>query len=222
MDVPLRKISKKSPRRHAHWHRRPDARRSEILDAALAVFAEKGFAAARTKDIAERADIVSGTLYLYFSSKEEIFKSLILESIGPRLVALEQMAGAFEGPSAELLRMILRTVCQFLRESDRAVLPKLVISEAGNFPELARFYLEHVTQPMLALFEGIVRRGIERGEFRTVNFQHAGRLAFTPALFTAIWRTSLGTLDSEPYDYEGLIETHLDLLLHGLLAEPGK
>jgi hypothetical protein len=103
--------------------------------------------------------------------------------------------------------------------SNRAVLPKLIIAETGNFPELARFYKTEVTDRMLAIFEGVVRRGTERGEFREIDPMHGGRLIFQPAMFAAIWRASFGIFDSEPYDYQGLIETHLDVILRGFAAE---
>ena len=215
----LRKPAKRFAEEPAHWHRRPDARHQEILDAALAVFAEKGFSAARMQDIGKRAGISSGTLYLYYASKEEMFKSLVEESIGPQISTLAQLAREFEGPTPDLIRLVMRAISVFLQSSTRAVLPKLIIAETGNFPELARFYKNEVTDRILAVFEGMISRGIERGEFREIDPKHGGRLVFQPAMFAAIWRASFGTLDSEPYDYEGLIETHLDVVLCGLAAE---
>jgi len=210
-----KKIKKTAPR----WHRHPESRRQDILDAALTVFAEKGFYAAHTKEIARRAGITSGTSYLYFTSKEEILKTLVEESIAPQVSQLAQMAREFEGATPDLIRIVIRTLFMFLRNSDRAVLPKLIIAESGNFPELARHYKEHVTDRMLGMFGQIVQRGVERGEFRQTDPTHAGRLLFVPLMFTAIWRASFGAMDSEPFDYEGLIETHLDLMLRGLAME---
>jgi AcrR family transcriptional regulator len=199
--------------------RRPEARPQEILDAALAVFAEKGFSATRMRDIAQRAGITVVTVYRYFKSKEEIFKSLVEESVGVRILYLTQIANEYEGPSADLIRLIIRAIGGFLLNSDRAVLPKLILAETGNFPELARFYRREVTDRGLALFEAIIRRGIARGEFRQIDAQHGARLVVVPAMFTAIWRATFGTLDDEPYDHQGFIETHLDVVLRGLAAE---
>ena len=204
---------------HVHWHRRPEARRSEILEAALTVFAEKGFYGARIDEIAKRASLTPGTLYLYFKGKEEIFKTLVQESIGARVSELVDVVRNFEGSSADLIRFILGGINNFLLNSNRAVLPRLVIAETGNFPELGRFYKDEVTDRMLGMFEEIVRRGIGRGEFREIDLKHASRLVFQPAMFTAIWRTSLGALDSEPYDYEGFMQTHLDILLRGFAPD---
>jgi AcrR family transcriptional regulator len=215
----LRKPAEPLEKEPVHWRRLPEARHQDILDAALAVFAEKGFSAARMQELAKRAGISQGTLYLYFASKEEIFKSLVAESIGPQISTLAQAAREFKGPTPDLIRLVMRAIFAFMLSSNRAVLPKLIIAETGNFPELARFYKTEVTDRMLAIFEGMVRRGMERGEFREIDPKHGGRLVFQPAMFAAIWRASFGAFDSEPYDYQGLIETHLDVVLRGFAAE---
>lgn len=203
----------------ARWRRRKEARPQEILDAALAVFAEKGFAAARMDDIAAQAGVTKGTIYLYFDSKEAVFKTLVRESIGDTLGRVVDAANSFEGHAADLLRLILRTIGQFMRTSDRVVLPKIVISEFGNFPELARFYREEVVEKGLAALGSVIARGIARGEFRAVVPEHAARLCIAPILLAAVWRTTFATTDTRPYDLEGLIETHIDVLLRGLAAE---
>ena len=148
------------------WTRRKEHRPTEILDAAVAVFAEKGFAAARMEDIAKRAGVTKGTIYLYFRSKEDVFKKLVRDSLGTTIAANAANAAAFDGPSSELIRMVLTAIGQFAATSDRVVLPKIIVAETGNFPELARFYREEVVDRGLALLTGIVERGITRGEFR--------------------------------------------------------
>jgi hypothetical protein len=95
----------------------------------------------------------------------------------------------------------------------------MVIAEAGNFPDLARIYREEVAERGLALFGGLLRIGIESGEFRKVPLQHAIRLCIAPLLLAAIWRTTFAPMDAEPYDYAGLIETHIATLLRGLRPE---
>jgi AcrR family transcriptional regulator len=203
------------------WQRRKQARPPEILSAALATFAEKGFAATRMDDIARRAGVTKGTIYLYFESKEAVFKSLVLESIGSAIDAATEAAKHFEGSSADLLRFALRRVGYFLRTSDRVVLPKIIVAEAGNFPELLRFYREAVVDKGLGLFAFAITRGIARGEFRNIDPQHAARLCIAPILLAAFWRTTFAAFDPVPYDLEGLIETHIDVLLRGLAADGG-
>jgi AcrR family transcriptional regulator len=201
------------------WRRRKQARPQEILDAALACFAERGFAASRMDDIAERAGVTKGTIYLYFENKDAVFKALVRESIGAQLATVLENVRAYEGPSRELLRLILTALGQFARTSDRVVLPKILIAEAGNFPELVRFYREEIIDKGLSVMSGAIARGIERGEFRNVNPQHAARLCIAPILLAIFWRTTFAQFDAKPYDYQGFVETHLDVLLRGLAAD---
>ena len=203
----------------ARWRRRKHARPQEILEAALAVFAEKGFAAARMDEIATRACVSKGTIYLYFPSKEAVFKALVREMIGPQLLRLADLARGHEGPIAPLLAAMLRNLGRFIATSDKVVLPKMVIAEAGNFPDLARIYREEVVERGLALFGNLLKAGMTQGEFRDIPVEHAVRLCLAPLLLAAIWRTTFARLDAVPYDYEGLIEAHVTTLLRGLARE---
>jgi AcrR family transcriptional regulator len=200
----------------AKWRRRKNARPQEILEAALAEFAVRGFAAARMEDIATRAGVTKGTVYLYFESKEDLFKSLVRESIGAAIDARMADAEGFEGDSSLLLGMVLRAIGTFARTSDRAVLPKIIMAEAGNFPELLLFYRAEVVDRGLSLLGSIVARGVARGEFRNLEPQHVARLCIAPLLFVVFWRSTFAAQDTVPYDLEGLIETHIDVLLRGL------
>jgi AcrR family transcriptional regulator len=203
----------------ARWRRRKGARPQEILEAALSVFAEKGFAAARMHDIAIRARVSKGTLYLYFPSKEAIFTALVQEMLAPQLAHFSDLARTHQGSISSLLANILRNLGRFITTSDRAVLPKMVIAEAGNFPDLARIYREEIIERGLALFGGLLQAGIANGEFREIAVAHATRLCIAPLLLAAIWRTTFARLDPTPYDYEGLIETHIATLLRGLAIQ---
>lgn len=205
----------------ARWRRRKQARPSEILEAALAVFAEKGLAAARMDDIARRAGVTKGTIYLYFANKDAVFKALLSETIGERVQASSLLAENFEGSTRDLLAQVLRIMGAFIAHSDRVVLPKIVIAEIAKFPELARFYREQVIDRGLALWETILARGVARGEFRALPAAHVTRICIGPLLLAAIWRTTFAQFDSEPYDIDGLIETHIDVLLKGLAADGG-
>lgn len=191
----------------------------EILAAALACFAQKGFAATRMDDIAARAGISKGTIYLYFESKEAVFEALARQEIGDRLAAVMERIGRFEGSSADLLRMVLVLMGTMVRTSDGVVLPRMVLAEAGNFPELAEFWRREVIERGLGVFERIIRRGQQRGEFRDLPPQHAARLCVAPVLVVALWRSIFARFDAEPYDYEGLIAAHIDTLLRGLVAD---
>jgi AcrR family transcriptional regulator len=199
------------------WRRRKEARPEEILAAALASFAERGFAATRLEDVAARAGISKGTLYLYFKGKEELFEAVVRATLVPNLERLEALSATFEGPSARLLERLLLTIAGVV-DSQIGAIPKLVIAEAGNFPELARFYLDEVVRRGLGLIGAILRRGIRRGEFRPVDVDHAVFCVIAPLLIAALWKRSLEPHADAPLDAQALARTHLDLLLRGLEA----
>jgi AcrR family transcriptional regulator len=198
--------------------RRKEARPEEILAAALESFAAKGFAATRIEDVAARAGISKGTLYLYFDGKEELFKAVVRQALLPNLARVEALAATFEGPSAQLLERLLATIAGII-DSRVGAIPKLVIAEAGNFPDLARFYLDEVVRRGLGLIATILRRGIGRGEFREVDVDHAVFCVIAPMLIAALWKSSLEPHDAAgPLDVQALVRAHLDLLLRGLKA----
>jgi AcrR family transcriptional regulator len=204
------------PRR---WTRRKQARPSEILDAALKVFAAKGYAAARMEDIAQEAGVTKGTIYLYFENKEAVFKSLVRESLGATVTQVAAEVARSTAPARELLSFALGAMANLLTNSDRIVLPKIVIAESGNFPELARFYRFEIIEKGLTAFGAVVERAMAAGELRRLPVEHVVRLCIAPVLLAAIWKSTFATLDTDPYDYKGLIDTHLDVLFRGLAAE---
>jgi len=201
------------------WVRRKDERAPEILEAALACFSEKGFAATRMEDIARRAGISKGTIYLYFESKEAVFKALAQRVVGSRVGELGALVQAFEGPTSDLVRVVLTHIGSIVSTGDVAALPRMVLAEAGNFPELAEHWRREVIDRGLQIWESIIRRGQVRGEFRAIEPAHAARLCIAPMIFVALWRSTFSRLDASPYDYQGLIDAHIDTLLRGLAAE---
>jgi AcrR family transcriptional regulator len=203
----------------ARWSRRKQARPGEILDAALTVFAEKGFAAARMEDIARVAGVTKGTIYLYFSGKEAVFKALVRESVGNALAAASADVAALEGSSRALLTTVITTMGTLLIESNKVVLPKIVIAESANFPWLAEFYRFEIIERGLGLLTALIRRGIDRGEFRSLPPEHLARMFVAPMLLSAIWRATFSQLDPVPYDFKGLLATHLDVFFRGLAAD---
>jgi AcrR family transcriptional regulator len=202
------------------WQRRKEARPAEILAAALDVFRARGFAAARLEDVAAAAGVSKGTLYLYFPGKEALFKALVRESVLPNIVRAEALARDHRGPPSQLLRDLLAGFGTLITTDDRlAAFPKLMIAEAGNFPDLARFYLNQVIRRGLRLIGGILRQGIEAGEFREMNCAATARLAMAPILFLALWRNSFAAHDRSAPAPRVVLERHIELFLAGLLAE---
>ncbi|QCG96967.1 TetR/AcrR family transcriptional regulator [Azospirillum sp. TSA2s] len=204
------------------WRRRKEARPQEIVAAAMDVFAERGFAAARLEEVASRAGVSKGTLYLYFPSKDELFKAVIRAAILPNLQQAEALVAAAGGPCFPVLERLLRTVARLIATTRMAVIPRLVIAEAGNFPELAAFYHREVIRRGFGVLAALLRRGIDSGEFRPVEVDPTVRLIVAPLLMSAVWRTSFDGVDGEPpLDVTALMEIHIDNLRRVLLRDTG-
>lgn len=207
-------------RTHPGRTRRKAARPGELLDAALALFVEKGFAATRVEDVAARAGVAKGTLFLYFASKDELFKAVVRENASRHLHEAVREVDDFAGPSAELLREYLRRWWRLYGGTPAAGLTKLMLSEAAHFPELARWFEAEVVQPSHALLRRVLQRGIDRGEFRAVDLSRLVLLAMAPLVQMVTWRHTPGhgpwLKDEQPM---ALIELHADLLIRALRVE---
>ena len=210
-------MDNQAQRNEPRFERRKEARPGEILDAALELFVEKGFAATRLEDVAQRAGVSKGTVYLYFESKEDLFKSVIRSGIVRAIEEAESLVSGFEGSSAELLRQIYAGWWQNIGGTKLSGIPKLMISEAQNFPELARFYYEEVIQRGSRLFARAIERGVECGEFRPVNIDYAVRAVVAPLIMRALLQHSfLRCAGPEDFDVPAYFEHTLGLVLDGL------
>lgn len=202
------------------WQRRKEARPAEILEAAMQVFVERGYAATRLEDVAARAGVTKGTMYLYFESKEAVFKEMVRTALAPAIERVEQVAQAHSGSARDLVEKIVRVRWQGLFESSLSGIPKLMMSEAGNFPELARWYhdeiLERLNRPMLAA----LRLGIERGEFRDVDPEIVMKLINAPVLIAALWKHSFMRCVNLKFEPQQYLDAHLDIFIRGLARNP--
>jgi AcrR family transcriptional regulator len=201
----------------ARWQRRKEERPGEIAQAALECFAQRGYAAASLDEIAARAGVTKGTLYLYFPNKEALFKEVVRQALVPRIAAFEESVRASDSAVQQLERLILAWP-EFAATPNLAVIPKLVISEAGNFPDLARFYFNEVIGRARRLVLGILRRGMARGEFRRTNANAAFFTVVAPLLIAVLWRHTFEAHDDKPLDIAALSRTHAAILLEGLVA----
>lgn len=198
--------------------RRKEARPGELLSAALDLFVEKGFAATRLDDVAARAGVSKGTFYLYFDSKEALFRAVIQEGVLPTLEVGEAMLAAATGSARELVRCLLLGWWELTGSTRFGGIPKLMISEATNFPEIAQYYNEAVIERGRALLREALRRGIANGEFRPVEVELAISTIFAPVLMLSIWRHSMVVCGCAAEDPQRYLDTHLDLILNGLAA----
>jgi AcrR family transcriptional regulator len=194
--------------------RRKDERPSELVAAALDLFVERGFAATRLDDVAARAGVSKGTLYLYFESKEALFKAVIEEAIVPLLASAEDVIANDQGTSIDLLRRLLNGWWEQIGATRLAGVPKLIIAEARNFPAVAQYYHDAVIVRGRALLRTLLQRGIERGEFRPLDLETAIDVIYAPLMMLVVWRSSLCfcAKETDPATY---LRTHFDLLVQG-------
>ena len=205
------------------WRRLPEERPQQIIDAALAIFGERGLAAARLEDIAKRAGLSKGTIYLYFPNKEELFREVIRSTIVAQIERAErELAAAAQQSAAETLAQFVRGYWGFLRSPTFAALFRLIHAELSNFPDLARFYGREVVERVLRLVTGIVERGVRSGEFRDVDPAVTARMLGPMLLMHAMWcsHRDLFKATANKTD-EQVVEEVLDFYLHAIRPAPG-
>jgi len=203
--------------------RRKEARPGELLAAALDLFVEKGFAATRSEEVAARAGVSKGTLFLYFPSKEELFKAVVVENLSGRFSEWNDEFEVFEGTTADMLRYCMRIWWERVGMTKASGLTKLMMSEGANFPELAEFYRQEVVRPGHTLLRRILQRGIDRGEFAPVDVDHAIYAVVAPMVFLMLWKHSaMVCVDGQaPLDPEKFLATQAETVLYGLTRRPG-
>lgn len=198
--------------------RRKQARPGELLDAALDLFVEKGFAATRSEEVAARAGVSKGTLFLYFPSKEELFKAVVRENVVRHQTEGAEEIARFEGPTAALLEYLMLEWWRRYGATKASGISKLVMSEANNFPDLARFFQDEVVAPGHTMVRSVLQRGIDRGEFRPVDLDLTMHSVLAPLLFLVTWKHSMAPCcpSSQHIDPETFIRHHNSLLVRGL------
>jgi len=203
--------------RPAH-RRRKEARPAELTAAALELFVEKGYAATRLEDVAAAAGVSKGTLYLYFDSKEALFKAVVREGLLPALAEGEQLVAGFEGNSEDLLREVVMGMWELIGARRIGGIPKLIFAEARNFPEIAQFYEQEVIQRGTALIRSVIARGVAHGEFRPIDIDATVLLVMAPVLMRMIWRHSLDICAAAQVPDEVYFSEYSALMLRGLRA----
>jgi AcrR family transcriptional regulator len=204
--------------------RRKEARPGELLDAALDLFVEKGFSATRAEEVAARAGVSKGTLFLYFQSKDDLFKAVVRENIANQFPTWQAEFVTFEGTSADMLRYALVSWWERIGKTRASGITKLVMSEAQNFPEIAEFYQEEVIKPGNAMIRRILERGVQSGEFRELDLEQAVHIIVAPMIFLMMWKHSMGACaaSAKIVDPEQFIHMQVDVLLHGMTAHQTK
>ncbi len=198
--------------------RRKETRPQELLDAALELFVEKGFAATRSEEVAHRAGVSKGTLYLYYPSKEELFKAVVRQKLSNLIAEGQDLVGSFEGSTSELLRSLMEIWWERFGATPAAGIHKVVIAEVRNFPDLAQFYTDEVILPADRLFSSAVERGIARREFRPLPVHEVAHALMAPMIFLALHRHSFGACPVHGVEIDpiAILRTQLELVLRGL------
>jgi AcrR family transcriptional regulator len=198
--------------------RRKEARPAEITAAALEVFAEKGFAATRLEDIAARAGASKGTVYLYFDNKEALFKAAVETAMAPAVEAAEALAGDTHRPAVELLREFVFGWWQMVGSTPLGAVPKLLVAESGNFPEIARWFHDSFISRGHRAMTRIIELGIARGEFRPQPAIVAARIVLAPLFSFLIWRQAFAGFMGDLPPPEEFLAQVVDMLTYGLAA----
>jgi TetR/AcrR family transcriptional regulator len=199
--------------------RRKAARPQELLEAALTLFVEKGFAATRAEEVARLAGVSKGTLYLYYPSKEELFKAVVRAHLTEVIAQGSDIVDQFEGPTSELLHLLAHTWWSRVGASKASGIMLVIITEANNFPDLIQFYMDEVVAPSHAMLTKAVQRGMDRGEFQPMDVNSVVQALIAPVHFLVLYRhcSAACSVNPVPLDPEQFIATQIELLLHGLV-----
>ncbi len=192
------------------FRRRKEARPQEITAAALAAFAENGYAATRVDDVARRAGVSKGLLYLYFKTKEELFKAVVRGLVMPRIDALTESVDTSDLTAEEFLRGPFLEFVKTIPGSPVSIVIRLLIAEGRKHPDLVQFYWDNVVSRGLQTISELVERGVERGEFRRSAVGDLPHLVIMPVVFSMVFKL---LFEQQQLDTDKLIETHIDMLL---------
>ncbi|HEY3012928.1 MAG TPA: TetR family transcriptional regulator [Gemmatimonadales bacterium] len=202
------------------WHRRPEARPEEILDAAQKVFGKSGFARAKLDDVARLAGVSKGTLYLYFDSKETLFREMVRAKIVALVAESEAVLEAHAGSYRDLLVQLITGMFYSMRNQDVVQISRVAQAEFASFPELAQFYFDEVIVRARRLVEQVLERGIAAGEFRPIPHGFGARALPSLLVHSVQVQCWFRQLDPEALSDEEALEGLIDFCLNGVLARP--
>lgn len=203
------------------FKRRKADRPDEIVAAALKVFSEKGFAAARLDDIAARAGVSKGAIYLYFATKQDIFRAVVEQGVAPDLGIVRGALAAHPGTFADLLPGLVKIMSGIVAAPSLGGIVKMVIGESRNFPELAQAWHDKLVQPALDAMTNAIATAQARGELRPGDPRLFAVSLISPILVGVIWRETFTPVGADPIDIPALAQQHVELWLRGMLLDVG-
>lgn len=200
------------------FQRRKDERPGEIVAAASEVFAEKGFAAAKLDEVAKRAGVSKGALYLYFDTKEDLFRAVVREAISPNVEGMRAMAQGYDGPFAELAPLLLERLVSVANNSTLPAVARMVIAESRTFPDLARTWHDSVASQAIGVVAELIARAQARGEIRPGRPRFYAFSLIGPMLMGFLWRETFQPIGAEPIDLAALARQHVETVLNGMIS----
>ena len=187
----------------------PEARRAAILDAALEEFTARGYEGARLDDVAKRAGVAKGTIYLYFADKEALFQDLVRSMVHPVLGTLEHLREV-DIPARMLVEGMLNTFVREILGTRRKDIVRLIFTEGTRFPAIAEFYHREVIARVLAIIRPILKRAAERGELPDDSLARFPQLIIAPGLVAIMWSALFAKY--EPLDVPEMMRAHVGIL----------
>ena len=206
-------ISMTTERPAPRWKRRKEARPQEVIDAALELFAERGFAQTRLDDVAARAGISKGTVYLYFASKQDLFEAVIQDRVTPWLEAIASQTIDEQAPTDAVLREFLQWGWNQFLESKLYMIARVVLAESNNFPHLAQAYLREVMGPIHQHMMTLLERGQQRGEITGEVHRERVKVLLSPLSWLAVWRQVLLTHGEPPIQEDVFVRQAIDMIV---------
>jgi AcrR family transcriptional regulator len=204
-------LSVSTPHRPGKRRLASEARRQAILDAAFGIFISEGFAAARLDDVATRAGVAKGTIYLFFKDKHDLFEQVVRGAIGPVFANIADTTGRMEAPFDRVLAAMFEMFQREILATKKREIPRLVLAEGRRFPKIAEFYHREVISPGLELMRAIARRAHLRGELASDALVRYPQLLFGPLLVSLLWETTFEQF--EKLDVEGMLAAHRELMV---------
>jgi AcrR family transcriptional regulator len=199
------------------WARRKEDRPQELLCAALKVFGEKGFAGARLEDVAKMAGVSKGTVYLYYSNKEELLKAVVREHVSPIVNEVRQRIGEQTNATySELLRDSIHEWWDRYGSTQLCAITKLILTESHAFPDLSLFFYNEVVLPWWAYLEDLLKQGVQEGEFRDVDTEYTARVLHSPLVTLGVWRQTMDVSCQTDTDPKRFIDTYIQMVMEGL------
>ena len=197
------------------------AQPENILAAALEAFGEKGFSGTRMEDVAAKAGITKGAIYLYFPSKQALLEALARRDIAPFLTGIATQVRQYDGPIEPMLRQVAGAAVGFLDQGAVPTYARVIVSEARNFPEIARFHLTEIVSVVLGALSDLFQRAMDRGEVRAMDPEIAARLFMAPLIKTLFWRITFSAVETEPFDANAFLDAHVGVFLRGMAPDSG-